>query len=126
MEIRRARERYVRWLVVGRDLSPHTVRAYDGDIGALERHLGFRTHVAEINRDRLVAFMEEQRAVGLSPASIRRRAAGVRGFCRWLRSCDLLDDDPWAGATIAAGRSHKLPRLLATHELDRLLAFLRE
>lgn len=125
MEICRARERYVRWLAVGRDLSPHTVRAYDGDIAALERHLGPRASVAEINRDRLVAFMEEQRAAGLSPASIRRRAAGVRGFCRWLRSCDLLEGDPWVGAPVAAGRSRKLPRLLSTHQLDRLLAFLR-
>jgi integrase/recombinase XerC len=125
MEMCRARERYVRWLVVGRDLSPHTVRAYDGDIAAFERHLGVCTHVEDIDRDRLVAFMEEQRAAGLSPASIRRRVAGVRGFCRWLLSCDLLDADPWAGATIAAGRSRKLPRLLATHELDRLLASLR-
>ncbi|MFL5909099.1 MAG: tyrosine-type recombinase/integrase [Gaiellaceae bacterium] len=125
MEICRARERYVRWLAVGRDFSPHTVRAYDGDIAALERHLGVRARVAEINRDCLVAFMEEQRDAGLSPASIRRRAAGLRGFCRWLRSCDLLDADPWVGATVAAGRSRKLPRLLSTHELDRLLAFLR-
>ncbi len=126
MEVCHARERYVRWLLVGRDLSPHTIRAYDGDIAAFERHLGLPALVGEIDRDRLVTFIEEQRAAGLSPASIRRRASGVRGFCRWLLSCGLLDDDPWAGATVGAGRSRKLPRLLPTHELDRLLLFLRE
>jgi site-specific recombinase XerD len=40
MQVHQAREQYVRWLHVTRDLSPHTVRAYDADITALERHLG--------------------------------------------------------------------------------------
>jgi site-specific recombinase XerD len=125
MEISRARERYVRWLVVGRDLSPNTIRAYDGDLAAFERHVGPAVHVRRIDRERLIAFIEAQREAGLAPASIRRRAAGVRGFCRWLRASSLLEDDPWSGATIAAGRSHKLPRLVATHDLDRLLRSLR-
>lgn len=126
LEVRQAREQYVRWLVVTRDLSPHTIRAYDGDVAALERHLGDRTPVRRIDRDRLVAFIEEQRASGLSPRSIRRRASGLRGFCRWLLSSRLVEADPWAGATVAVGRSRQLPRLVPTHELDRLFRWLRK
>jgi integrase/recombinase XerD len=125
MEIRHARERYIRWLVVGRDLSPHTIRAYEGDIAAFERYLGLSTAVGEIDREHLVAFIDEQRGAGLAPSSIRRRAAGLRGFVRWLLSLRLLEDDPWAGTTITAGRSRRLPRLVPTHELDRLLFHLR-
>jgi site-specific recombinase XerD len=126
LEISHARELYVRWLRVGRDLSPHTVRAYESDIAAFEKHLGLSALVAAIDSDRLIGFIEEQRAAGLAPASIRRRAAGVRGFCRWLLSCRLLDDDPWAGASIPRGRSRRLPRLLTAHELERLLRSLRD
>jgi integrase/recombinase XerD len=126
MEIRQARVQYIRWLLVTKDLSPHTIRAYNSDIAAFERHLGLRTVVTDIDRDHLVAFLEEQRAGGLSSASIRRRASGLRGFCRWLRSCRLLDSDPWVGTTIAVGRSRRLPRLLTTHELDRLFLSLRK
>jgi integrase/recombinase XerC len=126
MHVDQAREQYVRWLLVTRDLSPHTIRAYESDISAFERHFGARTFVNQIDRDCLVAFMEDQRAAGLSSPSIRRRAAGLRGFCRWLLSCDALDADPWMGTTIAVGRSRKLPRILLTHELDRLfLSLLR-
>src|SRR3954447_6862586 len=125
MQIRHAREQYVRWLLVTRDLSPHTIRAYDTDIAAFERHLGVRAFVTSIDRDRLVAFIESQRAAGLSSTSIRRRASGLRGFCRWLLSRRLLESDPWAGTSVAVGRSRKLPRLLPTHELDRLLVSLR-
>ena len=78
MRVRQARKQYVRWLRVTRDLSPHTIRAYDSDIAAFERHLGIRAFVNHIDRDRLVAFMEEQRAAGLSSTSIRRRASALR------------------------------------------------
>jgi integrase/recombinase XerC len=120
MQICQAREQYVRWLLVTKDLSPHTIRAYDSDIAAFERHLGIRALVEQIDRDRLIVFIEEQRAAGLCSTSIRRRASGLRGFCKWLLSCSLLGSDPWVGTTVAAGRSRKLPRILPTHELDRL------
>jgi site-specific recombinase XerD len=126
MQVCHARKQYVRWLLVTRDLSPHTIRAYDSDIAAFERHLGIPAFVNHIDRDRLVAFMEEQRAGGLSSTSIRRRASGLRGFCKWLLSCRLLASDPWVGATVAVGRSRKLPRLVPTHELDRLFLSLRK
>jgi integrase/recombinase XerD len=125
MQVSHAREQYVRWLRVTRDLSPHTIRAYDGDIAALERQFGPRAPVSGIDRDSLVTFMEEQRAAGLSARSIRRRASGLRGFCRWLVSRSLLETDPWVGTTVSAGRARNLPRLVPAHELDRLLAWLR-
>jgi site-specific recombinase XerD len=125
MQVRLAREEYGRWLLVTRDLSPHTIRAYNGDLAAFERYLGARAAVSKIDRDCLVAFIEEQQAAGLSPRSIRRRASGVRGFCRWLLSRQLLDEDPWVGTTVGVGRSRKLPRILPASDLDRLVLFLR-
>jgi site-specific recombinase XerD len=125
MQVTHARQQYVRWLVVTRDLSPNTVRAYDGDIAALERHLGQRALVSEIDRDCVVSFIEGQRATSLSSMSVRRRASGLRGFCRWLVSRQLLDDDPWLGVTVPVGRSRKLPRLVPAGELNRLIMSLR-
>lgn len=126
MQVSRAREEYARWLLATKDLSSHTIRAYDGDIAALERHLGVRAYVRHLDRERLVAFIEEQRAAGLSATSIRRRTSGLRGFCRWLLATGLLESDPLIDVSIAAGRSRKLPRLVRADELDRLLRSLRE
>jgi integrase/recombinase XerD len=125
MRVGQAREQYVRWLNVTRDLSPHTIRAYESDIAAFERHLGIRSFVRNIDRDCLVAFLEAQQAAGLSARSIRRRASGLRGFCHWLLSCRLLSADPWVGTTVAAGRARNLPSIVATHDLDRLFFSLR-
>jgi len=125
MQIGQAREEYVRWLRVTRDLSPHTIRAYDSDIAALARHLGERAHISRIDRDALIAWMQEQRAAGHSSRSLRRRAAGTRGFCRWLVSRRLLDSDPWTGISITGGPSRRLPRVVPREDLDRLLLSLR-
>lgn len=37
----------------------------------------------------------------------------------------LLADDPCEGASVTIGRSRRLPRVLAAHELERLLTFLK-
>lgn len=126
MEVRQARHRYVRWLRVTKDLSPHTIRAYEGDISALERHLSPNPLVSDIDRERLLEFIETQRSAGLSPRSVRRRAVALRGFCNWLGFSELLDSDPWHGASVPAARARQLPRIVPRHELGQLVRLLRE
>ena len=125
MRIGEAHTQYVRWLWVARDLSPHTIRAYDGDITAFERHLGRSTSVTQIDRDCVLGFLEGLRARGLSVKSVRRRLAGIRGFCRWLTAQEYLGSDPCADVQALVGRSRALPRVVPPHELDRLLHSLR-
>lgn len=124
MQIDQARTRYIRWLLATRDLSPHTIRAYSGDLASFERYMGADFKVEGIDQGCVITFIEQQKAAALSPASLRRRAAALRGFCRWLLSQGLLVADPWSGASLALGRSRRLPRFLPAHELDRLIAFL--
>jgi site-specific recombinase XerD len=125
MRVCEAQRRYMRWLHATRDLSPHTLRAYEGDVLAFEQHLGRYAQVRRIDHECLVSFAEVLRDAGLSPPSIRRRIAGVRGFCRWLLARKLLDDDPSVGLTLPAGRRRTLPRVIPTHELDRLFRHLQ-
>lgn len=124
MQVDQARIQYIRWLLATRDLSPHTIRAYEGDLAAFSRYVGASSDVEGIDRNGVVAFIEAQKAAALSPASLRRRAAALRGFCRWLLSQGLIPADPWTGTSLALGRSRRLPRNLATHELNLLIGFL--
>ena len=125
MRICEAQRQYMRWLHATRELSPHTLRAYEGDVVAFGQHLGDRAAVQRINRDCLAAFVERLRDAGLSPPSIRRRIAAVRGFCRWLLARQLLDEDPLVGLTLPTGRRRTLPRVIPAHELDRLFGHLQ-
>jgi len=124
LQLNQAHERYVRWLLAARDLSPHTIRAYDGDLSSFERYVGAHAEIERIDRDDLLSFLEEQRDADLSPASLRRRASALRSFGRWMHAEGLVEADPWRDATIALGRPRRLPRALPGHEVDRLLGFL--
>lgn len=126
MQLSQAREGYLRWLLATRDLSPHTVRAYEGDLVSFERFASTGTQVGDLNRSTLIEFLESQRASALSPASLRRRASALRGFSRWLLGQGLIANDPWLGASVATGRGRKLPRVLPAADLDRLLTFLKQ
>lgn len=126
MQLHEARHAYVRWLSATRDLSEHTIRAYDGDIAAFERIVGATSAVATIDRAAIVDFLEHLREGGLSPRTIRRRASGNRGMCRWLLAIGVLDNDPWTGVTLPAGTTRTLPRTVPDGILDSLLASLRD
>jgi site-specific recombinase XerD len=125
MQVDLARSEYRSWLLATRDLSSHTIRAYDADVAAVQRYVGSRASVREITTDALIAFMHTQRTAGLSARSLRRRASGIRGFCRWLVSRGLLDADPWAGTTVSVGRSRHLPKIVPASDLSHLVAHLR-
>lgn len=125
MQLGQACEGYVRWLLAARDLSPHTLRAYEGDLSSFEEFTGADLGIDELERSSLVDFLESQRTRGLSPASLRRRASALRGFARWLLAQDLVGSDLWSGESLALGRARKLPRVLPPRDLDRLLTFLR-
>lgn len=124
MRLDEAHERYIRWLLASRDLSPHTIRAYESDLSSFERHAGAQLKIEQIDRDDLLAFLEKQRDAGLSHASLRRRASALRGLGRWMHTESLLKTDPWDQATIALRRPRRLPRALPGHELNLLLGFL--
>lgn len=127
MRVHNARSQYIRWLRVARDLSPHTIRAYDGDIGTFEKHVGMRAHVGRIDQDCMLAFVERSRAAGLSATSIKRRMSAIRGFCKWLSAQQLLDRDPLSGVgSLSPGQRRRvLPRTVPVHELDALFLSLR-
>lgn len=120
-----AREEYLRWLRDTRDVSPHTVRAYRADVDALIRALPFNLSAAELQPAAILFFFEAQRARGIRPVSLRRRAAGIRSFCAFLERRRLVATNPWPTDPPTYQRSRSLPRALATEQLSRLLSHLK-
>jgi site-specific recombinase XerD len=125
MQLAHAHQRYVAWLATTRDLSPHTLRAYDSDIAALDRFVGAQSAVTSIDRPALLDFVEEQRVAGLNPVTIRRRTIAIRGFTAWLCATGLIEADPFSSIRLTLGRSRRLPRPLPSSQLDTLLEHLR-
>ena len=111
MQVCQAHEQYVRWLLATRDLSPHTIRAYDSDIAAFERHLGIPRSSTRSNET--VSSPYRGTAGGRAFLGVdQTTCVGYSRLAEWLQSCRLLESDPWMGATVSVGRSRKLPRIL--------------
>ena len=111
----------------GRNLSPHSVRAYAKDVGCFldqltrpEEPRPERLGAEHFNRRRLRAYLVDMSRSGLARATIGRRLAGLRAFCRHLRRDGHLDSDP--SAELKPPRARRgLPKTLGVAEVTRLL-----
>jgi integrase/recombinase XerC len=113
---------FERHLAAGRGLSPHTVRAYVGDVTQLFEYLGNCgiTDLAELDIAVLRAWLATQYLAGQARASIARRAAAARAFTAFAFERGLLAGDPAVHLTSPKVRQ-KLPEVLAVDEMRTVL-----
>ena len=118
---------FLEYLRYNRNVSPHTIRAYETDLEQLLAHIaagdGCKPSAVTVDRfdtDAVRGFLSELHARGNSRASSARRLAAVRTFARFLVREELLPDDPTA--LVGAPRKEQtLPAHLATAEIQKLL-----
>lgn len=113
---------YVVYLRDVRRMSSNTVESYARDLAALAEFAESRGVAVEaMNRRDLEAFVRSLMTTGLSPRSVARAVASVRGFFRFLAVERKLDESP--AADLKAPRAWPaLPKFLDLDEVDRLLA----
>ena len=119
---------FLEFLRYNRNVSPHTLRAYETDLQQFvallaERH---RTPPEELpvrrfDSEGVRGFLAALHDRGNSRASAARRLATLRTFARYLLREDLIADDPTA-VVGTPRREQTLPAHLAAAEMDRLLA----
>jgi integrase/recombinase XerC len=119
----RALAAFERHLSAERGMSPHTVRAYLGDVTALLQHARREgcSEPADLDIRVLRAWLAAQYGAGLARASIARRAAAARAFTSFAHTRGWLDSDPGRLlGTPKAGRH--LPQVLAREQMEAVLA----
>jgi integrase/recombinase XerC len=113
---------FVRHLAAERGLSPHTVRAYTGDVGSMLTHAAQCgiSDLAEIDITVLRAWLATQHAAGQSRTTIARRAAAARSFTAFAHQRGLMPAD--AGASLGSPKTKRtLPEVLAVGEMRAVL-----
>jgi integrase/recombinase XerC len=102
--------------------SPHTVRAYVGDVTSLLDHAARmgRHDPREIDLTVLRSWLARQRTEGAARTTLARRAATARVFTAWAARTGVLADD--VGARLASPRAHRtLPVVLTQGDAWALL-----
>jgi integrase/recombinase XerC len=118
---------FLSFLALNRNVSEHTVRAYDSDLTQ------FLTYIAsssgrkridlqpdDLDYQAVRGFLADLHARGNSRSSAARKVSAVRTFAKYLRREGVLDRDP--GALVGSPkREQKIPNHLGVSEMDRLL-----
>ena len=121
--LREAIALYVRAVELERGASPHTVRAYAGDLETFASFVetsGAEPDPALVDLELLREWVWSQNDAGLAASSLARRTSTVRGFTAWLARTGRAAAD--AGARLRAPRpDRRLPRVLSRHQVDALL-----
>lgn len=115
-------------LRLNRNVSPHTVRAYDNDItqflaflaGEKDRKMSELT-AADLDPLLVRAFIADRGRGGDARSTMARKLSGLRTFFRYLRREEILGGDP-ARQAVAPKREQTLPAYLSESEMSQLLA----
>jgi len=111
-----------------RDVSPHTVTAYENDVATFLKHTsGIRKKPideltpADVDAFAIRAFLGELHKLRISASSSARKLSAIRTFVKFLRREDLLEDDP--SLLVASPKQPQtIPSHLTMDEMSRLLA----
>ena len=113
---------YERHLVSERDLTPHTVRAYLGDVSGMLAHaaaLGLDS-LDDLDIRTLRSWLANQQTRGKARTTMARRATAVRVFTAWALRTGRASGD--AGAQLGSPKAHKpLPSALDVAQARALL-----
>ncbi|HEY2906282.1 MAG TPA: site-specific tyrosine recombinase XerD [Vicinamibacterales bacterium] len=113
---------YLDHLRVERRLADHTLESYARDLAALAEFAAGREMQPErLDRVALEAFVRQQMGRGLSPRSVARSVAAIRGFFRFLVLDRRLERSP-ADDLHPPRAWPALPKCLSLDEVDRLIA----
>jgi integrase/recombinase XerD len=103
--------------------SPHTVKAFAGDLRLLGKFLGSGVALNAIGTHDLKNFLEwmlHRRGVPCSPKTYSRRVTSIKAFFRWLAEAGILSEDPAANVAQQSVLS-PLSDVLTPDELDAVL-----
>jgi len=102
-----------------RNVSPHTIKAYAGDLSVFASHAGLRSWDS-VDHITIRGFLSVLYEKGLSKTSVARALAAVRSLFRWLAQEGLVQQNP-ASLVSTPKIPKKLPRVPTIEEMNAVL-----
>lgn len=120
-------DRFLRYLTIERNVSPHTLSAYQRDLDQCTRFLArlFETDVDSIDPDTITKshlrlWMGELSDDHLKKTSIARKIAALRAFFRFTHKRGITQSNP-ASTLLTPKRDRRLPKTIPMKGLNDML-----
>jgi len=108
--------------LVKEQASPHTIKAFGGDLQLFARFVGVSQNVGQITTRDLDNWLQWQRTnQHCSPKTYARRVTSLKSFFRWLHQAQVVGSDP-AAPVIQHTVISPLPEILSEAEVQSALA----
>ena len=102
-----------------RNVSPHTIKAYSGDLEVFASYVGSRKF-DNIDHVTIRGFLSSLYEKGLGKTSVARALAAVRSLYRWLAQEGIVEQNP-AALVSTPKLPKKLPRVPTVEEMNTVL-----
>jgi integrase/recombinase XerC len=102
-----------------RNVSPHTIKAYSGDLANFSAYVGSRKW-RDIDHVTIRGFLSHLYEKGLGKTSVARSLAAVRSLYRWLAQEGVVEQNP-AALVSTPKLAKKLPRVPTMEEMNSVL-----
>lgn len=117
------RQRFIEYLRVERNMSLHTLRAYDQDLRGFEQFLATQDlspEIEEIDAPMLRNYLAWLHKASARRTTIHRKLSALRGFFRFLVRQQVVKSNP-AEMIFAPRLERRLPKVLTVDEVFQLL-----
>ena len=111
--------KFISYLEVEKNYSPHTVLNYRKDLEEFTAHLG-KTPLAKVEYMMLRKFLADLRGKNLKPRSLARKMSTLRSFFRFLQKEGYLKDNP-AALLMTPKLDKSLPKFLTEEEMKKYI-----
>jgi len=102
-----------------RNASPHTIKAYTGDLENFRQYIGSRD-LQKVDHLAIRGFLSQLYEKNLSKTSVARSLAAVRSLYRWLAQEGMVEQNP-ALLVSTPKLPKKLPRVPTIEEMNTVL-----
>jgi integrase/recombinase XerD len=120
MQFEKAAKSFLDHLQIERALSVNSIAAYKRDLAKFQAFLNDKSlDLAGVSEEDVVMFEVEQKAAGLSLASINRSTSALKSFYKYLAREYAISDPTTSIATNKLAR--KLPKALTVAEIVSLI-----
>ncbi|MBI4698686.1 MAG: site-specific tyrosine recombinase XerD [Nitrospirae bacterium] len=114
-------ERFLNYLTVEKGLSANTIESYKNDLSKFQKYIeGSGKNITRFTKNDIISYLNHMRDNGNQTPTIARNIATLRGFCKFMLTEKIIEEDPVENLSSPKGWKY-LPKILGIDEINSLL-----